>query len=225
VHYQVLVIDTAEHRLSEVVAGIQRHGFSARGTCSADAAVGLVAHDQPTCIVLGDLPEEWVRSRYCQVLRRLSSGARAQIFALGVGVGAEPDGMLGQLVDSLLPCIASGYCLAEIAVTLILASARKGHRLRYGRLSLDLHRMRLSGFGASLGLNPQITAILGVLMREPELVHSRSELLLSIPGERMIQARSIDVYVRRLRMAAEAVTMPDPIETIHTRGYRIARHG
>lgn len=220
--YQVLVIDACEQRLSDMVAGIGTRGFLVRGVASADMAVGLVAHDRPSCVIVCDLPEDWDRGEYCHALRRLLHEAQTRILLLGRAGEEEAALQREMMVDDVLPALANVDNLAEIAVTLLSPHVRRALSLRHGGFSLDLRQGRFSGFGVTLHLNPQLAAIMAFLMREPEEIHSRDAIRLAISREHVVRPRSVDVYVRRLRGAAKAVGMPNPIETIHARGYRLA---
>ena len=225
-HDKILVIDAVEHRLRETVTVMQSRGFPACGTASADEAVGVIAHDQPNCIVLGDLPVRWNRRSYCELLRRLLSDPHARIFTVNeADTENAGERWFQPLFDDVLPCTSSGYCLGEIAVTLLIAYQRHKARLSHGGFSLDMEDMRLSGFGASISINPQIAAIMTLLMSTPEIIHDRDESRQAIARNRPVQARSVDVYIKRLRSIAKSGGLPNPVETIHGRCYRLPHYG
>lgn len=223
---KVMIIDAAEHRLDEMVAVIQSRGYPASGTASADEAVGVVAHDQPDCIVLGDLPTAWDKSSYCRLLRRLLSDPNARIFTVDeAGADDNAGRWFEPLFDDVLPCTASGYCLAEMAVTLLTARKRQPPCLFHSGFSLDIDAMQLSGFGASISIDRQVAMMMALLMRAPEMIHSREEIRQVIEKRRPLQLRSVDVYIKRLRGAAKKGGLPNPVETIQGRGYRLAQNG
>ncbi|WP_449470302.1 winged helix-turn-helix transcriptional regulator [Sphingobium chungangianum] len=223
---KVLVIDTVEHRLRETVTVMQSRGFLANGTASADEAVGVIAHDQPNCIVLGNLPAQWSRRSYCELLRRLLSDPHALIFTVDEADSENAGERWFQpLFDDVLPCTSSGYCLGEIAVTLLIACKRHEALLSHGGFSLNVETMRLSGFGGSININPQIAAIMTLLIRAPDIIHSREEIRQTIAKKRPVQVRSVDVYIKRLRNNAKLGGLPNPVETIHGRGYRLPYYG
>lgn len=226
VHDKVLVIDTVEHRMRETVAVMRARGFSVSGTASADEAVGLIAYDPPNCIVLGALPAQWHRSSYCGLLRRLLSDPHSRIFTLDEA-DAEGAGerWFQPLFDDVLPRTSSGYCLGETAVTLLIASKRHRTLLCHKGFTLNIDAMRLSGFGASISINPQIAAMMALLIRAPEIIHSREEIRQAIAQKRPVQPRSVDVYIKRLRSNAKMGGLPNPVETIHGRGYRLPHYG
>lgn len=223
---KVLVIDAFEHRLRETVTVMQSRGFPACGTASADEAVGVIAHDQPNCIVLGDLPAQWNRRSYCALLRRLLSDPHTRIFTVNeADTENAGERWFQPLFDDVLPCTSSGYCLGEIAVTLLIACKKHQAQLSHGGFSLDVEAMRLSGFGASISVNIQIAAIMALLMRAPEIIHSREEIRQAIARKRPVQARTVDVYIKPLRSIAKSGGLPNPVETIHGRGYRLPHYG
>ena len=88
-------------------------------------------------------------------------------------------------------------------------------------LSLDGAAYRVAWQGRSLKLGPTEFKLLHFLMKHPERVHSRQQLLDKVWGDHVfIEERTVDVHVKRLREAlgpgAGAL-----VETVRGAGYRI----
>jgi len=65
--------------------------------------------------------------------------------------------------------------------------------------------------------------LLSYLMRHPERVHSRSQLLDKVWGDHVfIEERTVDVHVKRLRESLGGAA--SLIETVRGAGYRMAAH-
>jgi two-component system phosphate regulon response regulator PhoB len=60
-------------------------------------------------------------------------------------------------------------------------------------------------------------------MARPERVHSRTQLLDKVWGDHVyIEERTVDVHIRRLRLALEPRGCAGMIETVRGSGYRLA---
>jgi two-component system phosphate regulon response regulator PhoB len=95
--------------------------------------------------------------------------------------------------------------------------------LRVGTLELDPLTHRVLAAGTPVEVGPTEFRLLKFLMARPERVHSRAQLLDQVWGDHVyIEERTVDVHIRRLRMALEAVKLDHMIETVRGSGYRLA---
>jgi two-component system phosphate regulon response regulator PhoB len=95
--------------------------------------------------------------------------------------------------------------------------------LSVGPLTLDpvTHRVAVNGEVATMG--PTEFRLLRYLLARPERVHSRSQLLDQVWGDHVyIEERTVDVHIRRLRLALEPFDADGMIETVRGSGYRLA---
>jgi len=97
--------------------------------------------------------------------------------------------------------------------------------IEVGGLRLDPTTHRVSGNGQSLDLGPTEFRLLHYLMSNPERVHSRSQVLDRVWGDRVfVEDRTVDVHIRRLRKALEASGHENMIQTVRGVGYRFSSH-
>src|SRR5204862_3339289 len=90
-----------------------------------------------------------------------------------------------------------------------------------GDLMLDGATHRVSWRGHALKIGPTEFKLLHYLMRHPERVHSRSQLLDKVWGDHVfIEERTVDVHVKRLRESLGAAGAL--IETVRGAGYRLS---
>ena len=90
-------------------------------------------------------------------------------------------------------------------------------------LRLDPMTHRVSGNGATLDLGPTEFRLLHYLMSNPERVHSRSQVLDRVWGDRVfVEDRTVDVHIRRLRRALSESGHEDLIQTVRGVGYRFS---
>ena len=90
-------------------------------------------------------------------------------------------------------------------------------------LRLDPTTHRVSGNGSTLELGPTEFRLLHYLMSNPERVHSRSQVLDRVWGDRVfVEDRTVDVHIRRLRRALTESGHEDLIQTVRGVGYRFS---
>ena len=89
-------------------------------------------------------------------------------------------------------------------------------------LRLDPATHRVSGPGQELSLGPTEFKLLHFFMTHPERVYSRMQLLDQVWGDHVfVEERTVDVHIRRLRMALEPSGHDALIETVRGAGYRL----
>jgi two-component system, OmpR family, phosphate regulon response regulator PhoB len=139
--------------------------------------------------------------------------------------GDEPDKIAGLDAgadDYITKPFSTQELLARIrAVLRRRAPEQASETVTIGDLALDAATHRVTWRGRSLKVGPTEFKLLNYLMKHPERVHSRSQLLDKVWGDHVfIEERTVDVHVKRLREAlGGAGTM---IETVRGAGYRLA---
>jgi two-component system, OmpR family, phosphate regulon response regulator PhoB len=95
--------------------------------------------------------------------------------------------------------------------------------LEVGALRLDPSTHRVTANGQTIDLGPTEFRLLRFFLARPERVHSRSQLLDRVWGDQVyIEERTVDVHIRRLRVALEPASCDTMIETVRGTGYRLA---
>ena len=95
--------------------------------------------------------------------------------------------------------------------------------LSVGGLALDPLTHRVTANGQPIAIGPTEFRLLRFLLARPERVHSRAQLLDQVWGDHVyIEERTVDVHVRRLRLALEPYGLDNLVETVRGSGYRLA---
>jgi len=91
-----------------------------------------------------------------------------------------------------------------------------------GALQLDPVTQRVTAGGNAVPLGPTEFRLLRFLLARPERVHSRTQLLDQVWGDHVyIEERTVDVHIRRLRLALEPFGQAAMVETVRGSGYRL----
>jgi two-component system phosphate regulon response regulator PhoB len=95
--------------------------------------------------------------------------------------------------------------------------------LAVGPLKLDPVTQRVTVREHTVTMGPTEFRLLRYLLARPERVHSRAQLLDQVWGDHVyIEERTVDVHIRRLRVALEPFGVDQLIETVRGSGYRLA---
>ena len=95
--------------------------------------------------------------------------------------------------------------------------------LEVGPMRLDPVTHRATVAGNTLDLGPTEFRLLRFFLARPERVHTRAQLLDQVWGDQVyIEERTVDVHIRRLRLALEPHGCDGMIETVRGTGYRLA---
>ena len=151
------------------------------------------------------------RSKAVPILMLTARGDEADRVA-GLDTGAD---------DYIVKPFSPRELLARIrAVLRRRAPEQAGGAVTIGELILDADTWRVSFKAQPLKVGPTEFKLLQYLMRHPERVHTRGQLLDKVWGDHVyIEERTVDVHVKRLREAlGEAGRM---IETVRGAGYRL----
>lgn len=112
-------------------------------------------------------------------------------------------------------------------VQAVLRRSSKGtntsEQIAHGNIQLDTagHRVLINGEEVHLG--PTEYKILHFFMSHPERVYSRGQLLDSVWGQQVVvEERTVDVHIRRLRKALEDYHVENYVQTVRGSGYRFS---
>jgi two-component system phosphate regulon response regulator PhoB len=95
--------------------------------------------------------------------------------------------------------------------------------LQAGRIRLDPATHRVTVDEQPVAMGPTEFRLLRFLLARPERVHTRTQLLDQVWGDHVyIEERTVDVHIRRLRLALEPFGHDRLIETVRGSGYRLA---
>ena len=116
--------------------------------------------------------------------------------------------------------------LARIKAVLRRTSPAAGDDiLRTAGIELNQASQRVNVDKQRLELAPVEYQLLHFFMRNPERVYSRAQLIDKVWGDYVdIEERTVDVHIRRLRMALEPSGYDRLIQTVRGSGYRFSTH-
>ena len=205
-----------------------REGYDIVRTADGDEAI-LLAEERPPDLVILDWMIEGVSGiEVCRRLRRKPATARVPIIML-TARGEESDRIRGLETgadDYVTKPFSPRELIARVgAVLRRVRPALAGEQLVYADIEMNLEEHRVRRGGNRVALGPTEFRMLRHFLENPGRVFSRDRLLDAVWSHNSeIDARTVDVHVRRLRKALNEGGLPDLIRTVRSAGYALDSH-
>jgi two-component system phosphate regulon response regulator PhoB len=220
---RVLIVED-EPAIAELIAVNLRHN----GFQPVWAEDGMAAQRELDAVLPDVILLDWMLPGQSglALARKWRADARAKAIPILMltARGDEPDKVAGLDAgadDYITKPFSTQELLARIRAVLRRRAPEQGSdTVTIGSLALDAATHRVAWKERPLKVGPTEFKLLHYLMKHPERVHSRSQLLDKVWGDHVfIEERTVDVHVKRLRESlGPAGAM---IETVRGAGYRL----
>lgn len=225
----VAFVDDEESLRTTVAMALRRDGFRVETFADGLEALNRFERGLPDLVILDLIMPRLDGLELCRRLRARSEQLPILILSskdeeldrvLGLELGAD---------DYLCKPFALRELIARVRALLRRARIRQGAEegteeeiIDSGSLRLDLRRFEARWDGKPVPLTLTEFNLLEALARRPGIVKTRVQLLReAYPHDVHVAERTIDTHIKRLRKKlADASPNSDPIETVHSLGYR-----
>jgi two-component system phosphate regulon response regulator PhoB len=222
-----LLLVEDDRPLAELVRfHFDRAGYDVTRTGDGEEALILAEEVRPDLVILDWMIEGISGIEVCRRLRRRPATANLPIIML-TARGEENDRVRGLETgadDYLTKPFSPKELVARAgAVLRRVRPALAAETLDYGGIEMDLaaHRVRRAGKAVQVG--PTEYRLLRHFLENSGRVFSRQQLLETVwPHSEDIELRTVDVHIRRLRLA---LGEPDIIRTVRSAGYALDAEG
>jgi len=222
----ILIVED-EPAIQELLrVNLEDAGFAVRTVPDAESALAQIRHALPDLLLL-----DWMLPGQSglALARGLRGEARTRelpiIMVTARGEEADRVAGLEAWVDDY---VTKPFSPRELKARIKAVLRRRApeaaqETLVVGPLRLDPATHRVTANDAPVQLGPTEFRLLKFLMARPERVHSRTHLLDQVWGDHVyIEERTVDVHIRRLRLALTPSDCARMIETVRGGGYRLA---
>lgn len=213
--------------LAELVSwNFRREDFEVRHTPDGEEALLLAREATPDIVLLDWMIEGPISGlEVCRQLRRSPATQNVPIIML-TARGEEEDRVRGLETgadDYVTKPFSPRELIARVgAVLRRVRPALAGETLSYGDLEMDTVGHKVKRGGETIQLGPTEFRLLKHFLEHPGWVFSRERLLDAVWGhDSDIEARTVDVHIRRLRKAINVGDRPDIIRTVRSAGYAL----
>jgi len=204
---------------------LEKQGFRVEEAADGQEALTLIAETRPDLVLLDWMLPAMSGLEVCRQIRRrpatrdlpvimVTARTEDQDAVRGLNIGAD---------DYITKPFSIDALLARIRALLRRSSVlpAKG-RLSFHDVTMDLVAHRVQRNGRSVHLGPTEFRLLEYFMQHPRRVFSREELLDAVWGRDIhVEARTVDVHIRRLRKAMNVGDELDIVRTVRAAGYAL----
>ena len=221
----VLVVEDEAALVELLRYNLQRHDFEVISTSNGEEAL-MIVEERPVDLVLLDWMLPGMSGiEVCRQLRRRNETRKLPIIMI-TARGERTDRVRG-LDTGADDYVTKPFAPEELAarVRAVLRRARPAlaeERLTYDNIEMNLIEYKVLRGGRSVSLGPTEFRLLRHFMEHPGRVFSRNQLIDSVWGHGIfIDARTVDVHIRRLRKALNENSDRDVIRTVRSAGYAL----
>ena len=222
----ILVVEDEAALVTLLRYNLEREGFRVAAAADGEEALLLAREEKPDLVLL-----DWMLPGQSglALARQLRGDARTrELPIIMVTARSEEGDRVAGLEAWVDDYVTKPFSPRELKARIKAVLRRRAPEaaqepLQAGPLKLDplTHRVTVAGRAVTLG--PTEFRLLRFLLARPERVHSRTQLLDHVWGDHVyIEERTIDVHIRRLRLALAPFGADALIETVRGSGYRLA---
>ncbi|HYZ40517.1 MAG TPA: phosphate regulon transcriptional regulator PhoB [Stellaceae bacterium] len=223
----VLIVEDEAPLVTLLRYNLEREGFTVCEAADGEEALMQIAERKPDLVLLDWMLPLVSGIEVCRRLRR-SPQTRALPVVILTARGEEADRVRG-LDSGADDYVVKPFSTSEL-VARLRAVMRRAHPntvqdvLRFADIELDTAAYRVMRAGKAIHLGPTEFRLLRYLMMHPHRVFSREQLLDAVWGHDIyVEARTVDVHIRRLRKALNIEGTEDVVRTVRSAGYALDR--
>lgn len=224
----ILVVEDEASIQELLKLNLKQAGHEVEGALSAEEALKLIHDHLPDLILL-----DWMLPGMSgiELAHQLRSERRTQdVPIIMLTARAEEADLVRGLETGADDYITKPFSPRELLARIKAVLRRRAPQatediIEISGLQLDPGSHRAYGEGREIELGPTEFRLLHFLMTHPERVYSRSQLLDYVWGDHVVvEERTVDVHIRRLRSALAATGHDELIQTVRGSGYRLSPH-
>lgn len=222
-----IVVVEDEPAIRELIGvNLERAGYGVVHAGDAESAIGIIREVQPDLVLI-----DWMLPRMSgeALARQLRQNDRTRDLPLIMltarsGESDKLAGLEAGADDYVTKPFSPRELVARIAAVLRGRPSRAADDpVEIAGLRLETHTRRVYGHGRPLALGPIEFRLLRFFMTHRERVYSRAQILGQVwSGHAIVEDRTIDVHIRRLRKALEPSGHDRLVETVRGSGYRFS---
>ena len=221
----ILIAEDEPAQMELLRYNLEAAGFRTLTATDGASALLLIEEERPDLVLLDWMLPEISGVEACRRIR-LNAETRALPVIMLTARGEESDrvrGLESGADDYLVKPFSQAELIARIRA--LLRRSRPGlsdTQLSYGGIVMDISAHRVSRDNVPVQLGPTEFRMLRFLLERPGRVFSREQLLDHVWGRDIyVETRTVDVHIRRLRMALDVEGAPDVIRTVRGAGYAL----
>src|SRR5713101_7027630 len=221
----VLIVEDEAPLVTLLRYNLEREGFVVDAAADGEEALLRIAERKPDAVLLDWMLPLVSGLEVCRQIRRAPATRSLPVIML-TARGTEAERIRG-LDSGADDYVAKPFSPSELVARLRAVMRRAqpdaaADVLRYADVAMDLTAHRVARAGKPVHLGPTEFRLLRHFLQHPGRVFSREQLLDAVWGKDVyVEARTVDVHIRRLRIALNGDQHTDLIRTVRAAGYAL----
>jgi two-component system phosphate regulon response regulator PhoB len=221
----VLIVEDEAPLVTMLRYNLEREGFAVDAAGDGEEALLRIAERRPDAVLLDWMLPLVSGLEVCRQIRRAPATRSLPVIML-TARGAEGDrirGLDSGADDYVVKPFSPSELVARLRAVIRRAQPNAADNLlRYADIAMDLAAHRVSRAEKPVHLGPTEFRLLHHFLHNPGRVFSREQLLDRVWGnDSEIEMRTVDVHIRRLRVALNAGGATDLLRTVRSVGYAL----
>jgi DNA-binding response OmpR family regulator len=219
---RILLIEDERSIADFVERGLEADGYAVSCAHDGESGEGLALSGEFDLILLDVMLPKKSGLDVLGAIRRRDPALPVILLTAKGEVEDKVEGLDRGANDYIAKPFAFEELRARVRAQLRLPSQREAAVLETGDIKLDLRTRRVERAGTEVHLTTREFELLAYLMRHPNQVLSRSQILNAVWGFDYDPGTNVlEVYIGYLRKKLGSVDGPAPIETLRSAGYRL----
>src|SRR5262245_20874852 len=221
----VLIVEDEAALVTMLRYNLEKEGFAVCEASDGEEALVQIAERKPDIVLLDWMLPLVSGIEVCRQIRRAPQTRSLPVVML-TARGEEGDRVRG-LDAGADDYVTKPFSLRELSARLraVIRRAQPAaaqETLNFGDVSIDVSAHKVSRAGKPIHLGPTEFRLLRYLIQHLGRVFSREQLLDAVWGHDVyVEARTVDVHIRRLRKALNADNAADVVRTVRSAGYAL----
>ena len=225
----VLIVEDEKPLVTMLRYNLEKEGFDVSTAGDGEEALIRIAERKPDVVLLDWMLPFVSGIEICRQIRRAPQTRTLPVIML-TARGEEGDrvrGLNSGADDYVVKPFSPSELIARLRALIRRAQPSAAEEaLGFADVAMDLAAHRVSRGGRQVHLGPTEFRLLRYLMQHQGRVFSREQLLDAVWGHDVyVEARTVDVHIRRLRKALNAEGGQDIVRTVRSAGYALDEAG
>jgi two-component system phosphate regulon response regulator PhoB len=221
----VLVVEDEAALATMLRYNLEKQGFRVEEAVDGQEAMARIAESPPDIVLLDWMLPVMSGIEVCRQIRR--GRATRDLPVIMVTARTEDQDAVRGLNTGADDYITKPFSMDALLARMRALLRRAGPgpvrgQLEFHDIGMDQSAHRVTRNGRSVHLGPTEYRLLEFLMQHPRRVFSREELLDAVWGRDIhVEARTVDVHIRRLRKSMNGDGELDLVRTVRAAGYSL----
>lgn len=221
----IFIVEDEKPIITLLQYNLEKEGYKVNFAETGEEAIQNIKKDIPDLIILDWMLPDFSGIEVCKQIKKINKLKNIPVLML-TAKSEEEDKVRG-FESGVDDYVTKPFSYKEILLRVKSLLKRTKPSLiedvsTFRDLKVDRITRRIYRADKEIKVGPTEFRLLDFLIKSPQRVYSREQLLNNIWGNEInVEARTVDVHIRRLRKAINIEGLPELIRTVRSSGYSL----